>query len=77
MRLDSSPGLLVLFQMMRKKLAMMKELLLKLMQLSRCLLLHLLLSLSSSGSLVQAISILTFRTWSKGSRHTWMTAFKA
>jgi hypothetical protein len=35
--------------MMRKKLAMMKELLLKLMQLSRCLLL---LSLSSSGSLV-------------------------
>jgi hypothetical protein len=63
--------------MMRKKLAMMKELLLKLMQLSRCLLLHLLLSLSSTGSLVQAILILTFRTCSKGSRHTWMAAFRA
>jgi hypothetical protein len=38
--------------MTRKKLEMMKKLLLRLMQLSRCLLLHLLLSLSSSGSLV-------------------------
>jgi hypothetical protein len=37
--------------MMRKKMVMMQEKLLKLMQ-SRCLLLHLLLSLSSTGSLV-------------------------
>jgi hypothetical protein len=74
--MDSSPGLLLLSQMMRKKLVMMQELLLKLMQ-SRCLLLHLLLSLSSSGSLVQAILILTFRTCSKGSRPTWMAASRA
>jgi hypothetical protein len=62
---------------MRKKLEMMNKLLLKLMQLSRCLLLHLLLSLSSSGSLVQAILILTSSTCSKGSRHIWMAAFRA
>jgi hypothetical protein len=59
-----------------EKLMMMKELLLKLMQLSRCHL-HLLLSLSSTGSLVQAILIHTFRTCSKGSRLTWMAASRA
>jgi hypothetical protein len=64
------------FQMMRKKLVMMQEKLLKLMQ-SRCLLHHLLLSLSSTGSLVQAILTLTFRTCSKGSRPTWMAASRA
>jgi hypothetical protein len=74
--MDSSLGLLLLSQMMRKKMVMMQELLLKLMQ-SRCLLLHLLLSLNSSGSLVQAILILTFRTCSKGSRPTWMAASRA
>jgi hypothetical protein len=42
-----------------------EEVALRLMQLSRCLL----LSLSSSGSLVQAILILTSSTCSKGSRH--------
>jgi hypothetical protein len=76
MILDSSPGLLLPSQMMRKKLVMMQEKLLKLMQ-SRCLLLHLLLSLSSTGSLVQAILTLTFRTCSKGSRLTWMAASRA
>jgi hypothetical protein len=62
---------------MRKKLEMMNKLLLRLMQLSRCLLLHLLLSLSSSGSLVQAILILTSSTCNKGSRYIWMVDFRA
>jgi hypothetical protein len=62
--------------MMRKKLMMMQEKLLKPMQ-SRCLLLHLLLSLSSTGSLVQAILTLTFRICSKGSIPTWMAASRA
>jgi hypothetical protein len=74
--IDFSSGLLLLFQMMSKKLEIMKKLLLKPMQLSRCLLLHLLLNLSSSGSLVQAILILTSRPCSKGSRHIWMAAFR-
>ena len=50
-----------------------EEVALRLMQLSRCLL----LSLSSSGSLVQAILILTSRPCSKGSRHIWMKGFRA
>jgi hypothetical protein len=59
--------------MMRKILVMMQEKLLKLRQ-SRCLLLHLLLSLSSTGSLVQAILTHIFKTCSKGFRLTWITA---
>jgi hypothetical protein len=59
--------------MMRKMLVMMQEKLLKLRQ-SRCLLLHLLLSLSSTSSLVQAILTHIFKTCSKGLRPTWIVA---
>jgi hypothetical protein len=61
MKLDSSPGHSLPSQMMRKILVMMQEMLLKLRQ-SRCLLLHLLLSLSNTGSLVQAILTHIFKT---------------
>jgi hypothetical protein len=54
-------------QMMRKTLAMRVEQLLMLRN-SRCLLLHLLLSLSTIGSLLQDILILIFTTCSKGWR---------
>jgi hypothetical protein len=60
--------------MMRKILVMMQEQILKLRQ-SRCLL-HLLLSLSSIGSLVQATLTHIFTICSKGFIPTLIPAFR-
>jgi hypothetical protein len=68
-------GFLTRPTLMRKTLVMMHEKLLKLRQ-SRCLLLHLLLSLNSTGSRVQDILTHIFKTCSKGFRPTLILAFR-
>jgi hypothetical protein len=75
MRLIFSPGLSPPSLMRREPMIML--LIPKMTQLSRCLLLHLLLSMDSSRILVLDILILTSSRCSTGSRLIWMEGFRA